>query len=102
MPNQYYNLYNFGKLPLHILQAESTLCITFNFYERCYVRVFPISPDSFIEARARSISLIDPTEADLTYLTLLGVRHCLETQDSIVNIYNAIVETGTFKVTIIK
>ena len=96
----YYSIHKYENLPLHILQAESTLCIKYNFGESVYVRVTPLTKDYFLAGKNRFVALINPSQEDLTYLTLLGVKYKLAAQSRIIELYDTIVETGIYRVTI--
>ena len=96
----YYSIHNYENLPLHILQAKSTLCIKFNFGKNVYVRVTPLTKEYFLPGKTRFVAIINPSQEDLTYLTLLGVKFKLAAQSRIIELYNTIVATGIYRVTI--
>ena len=76
--NIYYNIHshdnNHLKVPEHILNDERLACVYHHCkYSRSYIRLFDRSCN-FINYDYRVI-LVNPSDEDLTYLTLLGVGY---------------------------
>ena len=98
MNKTYYTIADFKKVPLHMLQDESTLCIKYDFGKRNYMRVKPKSKEEFPNRLSSTLALINPAPEDLTYLTLLGIVYYVETSYKVLHIFNTIERSGFFRI----
>ena len=96
LTNRYLRLYNFDRIPPHILTDKNTLCLRYYPEFRTCLRVYPSR--SFAYIAHHSIVLIEPNSEDLSYLTLLGIAHCPVFLETEIRRYNEIDRTGSARI----
>lgn len=90
---RYIYLYNYSKIPAHILTDKNTLCLRYyKEFGHC-LRVYPRL--IFADIPSHSIVLIRPAPEDLTYLALLGITHRSVYLETEIKRYNEIDATGS-------
>ena len=82
-------------VPISILADQNTMCVEYNPINNSYKKISPTKTAHY-PVTYLIIILINPTDEDLTYLTLLGIEFDLVNKPSLLCIYNTLCEKDIY------